>query len=150
MNIAGFAGGLRIRTKLQIAFGAVAIMTVVAAGVAMISFSATERGVESVAARDVPLMTDALRLSATSGEISAAAARIVSARSADEQQAIATLIAERTTALKTIMQRLRAARETGAFAAVDAASQRLDVNLKALESEIAERSRLRAGLETRL
>jgi len=150
MSIASFAGSLRIRTKLQIAFGAVAIMTVVAAGVAMVSFSATERGVESVAARDVPLMTDALRLSATSGEISAAAARIVSARTAEEQRAIATIIAERTTALKAIMQRLQTNRDSSAFAAVDAASKRLDVNLKALETEIAERSKLRTSLEAKL
>jgi methyl-accepting chemotaxis protein len=150
MNIARFAGGLRIRTKLQIAFGAVAIMTVIAAGVAMMSFSATERGVESVAVRDVPLMTDALRLSATSGEISAAAARIVSARTAEEQRTIATIIAERTAALKTIMQRLQTNRDSSAFAAVDAASKRLDVNLKALETEVAERSKLRTSLEAKL
>jgi methyl-accepting chemotaxis protein len=146
----GWLGSLRIRTKLQIAFGAVAIMTVVAAAVGMVSFSATERGVESVAAHDVPLMTDALRLSATSGEISAAAARFVAAPTADEQRAIAGTIAERTSALKTILTRLRANRDTNAFAAVDTAAQRLDVNLKALETEIAERSRLRASLEARL
>ena len=66
-----------IRTKLQIAFGVVAAMTVVAATVAIMSFSATERGFNEVAGREVPMMTNALRLSVTSGEISAAAARFV-------------------------------------------------------------------------
>jgi len=37
-----------IKTKLQLAFGAVAIMTVVAAAVAITSFSETERGFERV------------------------------------------------------------------------------------------------------
>ena len=73
-----------IKIKLQAAFAAVAGMTVVAAAVALVSFSMTEQGVERVAHHEVPLMTDALRLSATSGEISAAAARIVAASRADD------------------------------------------------------------------
>ena len=63
------------RCRLQAAFGAVAIMTVIAAAVAIMSFSETERGFERVSTREVPMMTDALRLSVASGEISAAAAR---------------------------------------------------------------------------
>ena len=70
-------------------------MTVAAAGVAITSFSATEHGVQGMANREVPLMTDALRLSAISGEISAAAAHFVSAKTADEQKAIAATIPER-------------------------------------------------------
>jgi hypothetical protein len=65
-------GRFGIRIKLLAAFAVVAAMTVVAAEVAIVSFSATERGVERVATQEVPVMTDALRLSATSGEISAA------------------------------------------------------------------------------
>src|SRR5258708_34312974 len=80
-------GALGIRFKLQIAFGAVAAMTVVAAGIAIMSFSATESGLQNVAGSDVPVMTAALRLSATSGEISAAASAFVSARTADEPPA---------------------------------------------------------------
>jgi phosphoglycerate-specific signal transduction histidine kinase len=64
-------GRLGIKVKLQAAFAAAAAMTVIAAVVAITSFSAAERGVERVANHEVPLMTDALRLSATSGEISA-------------------------------------------------------------------------------
>src|SRR5262252_7735632 len=86
--------GLGIGIKLQAAFAAVAVMTVVAAAVAITSFSATEQRVAGVADRDVPQMIDALRLSAISGEISAAAARFVSAKSAAEQQAISAEIQE--------------------------------------------------------
>ena len=62
-----------IKVKLQVAFGVVAIMTVVAAAVAIMSFSDTERGFNQVSTHEVPMMTDALRMSVASGEISAAA-----------------------------------------------------------------------------
>src|ERR1700749_4609071 len=81
-----------VRSKLQMAFGAVALMAVVAAGVGIVSFSATEREFQRVASQDVPMMTDALRMSVISGEISAAAARFVSARTAEEQRAIASML----------------------------------------------------------
>src|ERR1700681_3261669 len=81
-------GGLGIRIKLQIAFGAVAAMTVVAVAIAVVTFTATEAGLQSVASYEVPQMTSALRLSATSGEISAAASRFVSAKTPEEQREI--------------------------------------------------------------
>jgi methyl-accepting chemotaxis protein len=141
---------LGIKIKLQLAFAAVSTMTVVAAAVAITSFSAAERGVASVAHVEVPLMTDALRLSAMSGEISAAAARFVSAKSADEQKAIANAIQDRFRALTAMLERLRHGRSSAAFGAVETAAQRLDGNLKALAAVIAERSLLRASLEAKL
>src|SRR6187549_3671180 len=96
-----------IKVRLQAAFGAVAVMTVVAAAVAITSFSETERGFERVSTREVPMMTDALRLSVASGEISAAAARYVSTRSADDRKLIAAQIADRSRELDKIMDRLR-------------------------------------------
>src|SRR6185369_10901890 len=85
-----------VRSKLQIAFGAVALMTVAAAGVGIVAFSATEREFQRVAGHDVPMMTDALRMSVVSGEISAGAARFVSARTAEEQRAISDSLSART------------------------------------------------------
>ncbi len=96
-----------IKVRLQAAFGAVAIMTVIAAAVAIMSFSDTERGFERVSTREVPMMTDALRLSVASGEISAAAARYVSAKSSDDRKLIAAQIASRSRDLDAIMDRLR-------------------------------------------
>src|SRR6185312_5863266 len=78
-----------IKVRLQLAFAAVAVMTVVAAAVAIMSFSETERGFNQVSSREVPTMTDALRMSVASGEISAAAARYVSAKTADDRKLIA-------------------------------------------------------------
>jgi methyl-accepting chemotaxis protein len=140
-----------IRVKLQIAFGAVAVMTVIAAGVAITSFSATERGFQEVAGREVPMMTNAMRLSVTSGEISAAAARFVSAKTSAEQKAISSLIAEKSRELKQLMERVGAAgAKSAAFAKVETVSRRLDANLGALEKAISERSQLRGRLEAKL
>jgi methyl-accepting chemotaxis protein len=144
-------GRFGIWIKLLAAFAVVAAMTVVAAEVAIISFSATERGVERVATQEVPVMTDALRLSATSGEISAAAARLVNAASVDEQRLIARSIAARADQLAAIMNRLQASQQgNAAFTAIEEISQRLDPNLKALETAISERAEARAALEARI
>jgi methyl-accepting chemotaxis protein len=143
--------GIGVNAKLQGAFGAVAILTVIAAAVAIFSFSATERGFERVSGHEVPVMTDALRLSAVSGEISAAAARFVSTKTAAEQGPIAATIALKRRQLSVLMEQLRGGRSASpAFATVETISQRLTANLAALEDAITERSRLRARLEGEL
>jgi methyl-accepting chemotaxis protein len=143
--------GIGVNAKLQGAFGAVAILTVIAAAVAIFSFSATERGFERVSGHEVPVMTDALRLSAVSGEISAAAARFVSTKTAAEQGPIAATIALKRRQLSVLMEQLRGGRSASpAFATVETISQRLTANLAALEDAITERSRLRGRLEGEL
>src|SRR5262245_57451627 len=140
---AGARRGIGVNAKLQGAFGAVAILTVIAAGVAIFAFSATERGFERVSGHEVPVMTDALRLSAVSGEISAAAARFVSTKTAAEQAPIAATVALKRRQLSVLMEQLRGSRGASpAFATVEAISQRLTANLAALEEAITERSRL--------
>src|SRR4051812_10551277 len=137
-----------VRGKLQIAFSAVALMAVAAAGVGIVSFSATEREFSRVAGHDVPMMTDALRMSVVSGEISAAAARFVSARTSEEQRAIADAFATRSRDLKEIMARLRVSQKDNlSFIDVERTSERLEQNLKTLEKAIVERTELRARLE---
>jgi methyl-accepting chemotaxis protein len=111
---------------------------------------ATEQGVQNMATREVPLMTDALRLSTISGEISAAAARLVNAKTADEQRALAARISERYEAFTTMLDRLRREHKNAAFAAVEAPAQSLGVNLQALATAIEERSTLRSNLEAKL
>src|SRR2546423_12076424 len=96
-----------IKVRLQAAFGAVAITTVIAAAVAIMSFSETQRGFERVSTREVPMMTDALRLSAASGEISAAAARYGAAKTSDDRKLIAGQIGSRSRDLDEILNRLR-------------------------------------------
>src|ERR1043166_7775726 len=120
-----------IKVRLQAAFGAVAITTVIAAVVAIMSFSDTERGFERVSTREVPTMTDALRLSVASGEISAAAARYVAAKSSDDRKLIAAQIASRSRDLDAIMDRLRVGQgENGGFSIAEPMAKRLKENPK--------------------
>src|SRR5947208_719664 len=140
-----------IKVRLQAAFGAVAIMTVIAAAVAIMSFSETERGFERVSTREVPMMTDALRLSAASGEISAAAARYVAAKSSDDRRLIAGQIATRSRDLDEILNRLRVGQgEAGGFSIAEPMAKRLKENLKAMETVISERTDIRDKLDARL
>src|SRR5215218_1682409 len=119
-----------IKVRLQAAFGAASIMTVVAAAVAIMSFSETQRGFERVSTREVPMMTDALRLSVASGEISAAAARYVSARSSDDRKLIAAHIADRSRELDRVMDRLRSSQgQGGGFSIAEPMARRLKDNL---------------------
>src|SRR5258705_13990018 len=106
-SMSRFPAKLGIRARLQIAFSAVSGTTLIAAAVAILSFSAAERGVKYMAGHEVPLMTDAMRLSATSGGISTAAARFVSAKTSAEQEAIGTSIDQKSRDLAALMERLR-------------------------------------------
>src|SRR4051812_40410682 len=140
-----------IKVRLQAAFGAVAITTVIAAAVAIMSFSETQRGFERVSTREVPTMTDALRLSVASGEISAGAARYVAAKTTDDRKMIAAQIASRSRDLDAIMDRLRAGQgEAGGFSIAEPMAQRLKQNLQALEKAISERTEIRDTLDARL
>src|SRR5262249_20139874 len=128
----GGAGRRRIgvNAKLQGAFGAVAVLTVVAAAVAIFSFSGTERGFERVAGHEGPVMTDALRVSAVSGEISAAAARFVNTKTAAEQAPISAALELKNHELTKLLEQLQASRRASpAFATVESASRRLAANL---------------------
>jgi methyl-accepting chemotaxis protein len=140
-----------IKVRLQIAFGMVAITTVIAAAVAIMSFSETERGFERVSTREVPMMTDALRLSVASGEISAAAARYVSARSSDDRKLIAAHIADRSRELDRVMDRLRIGHgQGGGFSIAEPMAKRLKDNLMALEKAISERTDVHDRLDARI
>ncbi|HEY6257232.1 MAG TPA: hypothetical protein VIY51_15720, partial [Xanthobacteraceae bacterium] len=149
-RLTGWIGGLGIKVKLPLAFAAVSVMTLAAAAVALTSFAAIERGVQDMATREVPLMNDTLRLSAISGEISAAAARFVNAKTADEQSAIESRIHERYDAFTAMLERMRQGRKNPAFGAVEAVAQNLGVNLRALASAIEERATLRGSLEAKV
>src|SRR3954464_4146895 len=141
--------GLKVR--LQLAFGAVAVMTVVAAAVPIMAFSETERGFQQVSTREVPMMTDALRMSVASGEISAAAARYVSAKTSDDRKLIAGQIATRSRELDQIMDRLRVGQSNAAgFSIAEPMAKKLKENLKALEQAISEPTDLSDRLAARL
>jgi methyl-accepting chemotaxis protein len=140
-----------VNTKLQTAFGVVAALTVVAATVAFISFSEIERGFDRVSGQQVPVMTDAMRLSIISGDISAAGARFISAKNVNDQTAISAIIEQKRRELAVVMERVsRAGSDSPAFPLVVTMSRRLEANLTELEEAISERSALHARLDAQL
>jgi methyl-accepting chemotaxis protein len=140
-----------VRAKLQAAFGGVAALTVIATAVAFLSFSAVERGLQQIAGRQVPVMTDAMRLSVISADISAAAARFISARTTEDHKLISALIARKRDELVAMLERLSEAKgESPAFVKLAALSQRLKANLTALEEAISERNELRTQIDSLL
>lgn len=140
-----------VNTKLQTAFGVVAALTVVAATVAFISFSEIERGFDRVSGQQVPVMTDAMRLSIISGDISAAGARFIGAKNVNDQTAISAIIEQKRRELAVVMERVsRAGSDSLAFPLVVTMSRRLEANLTELEEAISQRSALHARLDAQL
>ena len=137
-----------IGAKLQMAFWVVAGLTVLAAAVAFLSFASMERGLRQVTGVQVPMMTDAMRLSVISGDISATAARFISARTADDQKTTLSLIEVKQAELNKVMERVKATHGGDPnVAALVALTQRLDANLGSLEDAIVERTTLREQIE---
>jgi methyl-accepting chemotaxis protein len=139
-----------VKVKLQAAFAAAALMTVVASAVAIVSYQTVEHDVERVARHEVPLMTDALRLSVISGEISTAAARFVGARSVAEQKELTAQITQRAESLRRSMDRIRPKADPSYFAGVEASAGELDKNLVDLGKSIAQKTSVRVTLEEKL
>lgn len=136
--------------KLQSAFSIVAGLTAVSTVVSLLCFSAVEAGLKDFAGRQLPIVANVMQLSAISGEISAAAARLNNARTPGDQRDIAALIARKRRDLADALQRLKKL-DSGnpAVAKLLTLSQRLDANLSALEDIIAERGDLRAQIVKR-
>ena len=151
----GMADGKRSRfgisAKLQSAFGIVAGLTVIAAGMALLSFSAVEDVLRQFASQQVPVMTDSMRLSVISGDISAAAARFISAKTPDDQEMTLALIARKRGDLKLVMNRIKKVNgESTDFEKYVALSQRLEANIADLEEIISDRTNLHAQISTLL
>jgi methyl-accepting chemotaxis protein len=133
--------------KLQSAFSFVAGLTAISTAVSLLCFSAVQTGLDEVAARQMPVVANVIELSAISGEISAAAARLINARTAGDQKKIAALIAQKRGDLGESLQRLQKLDSINpSVAKLFTLSQRLDANLSALEDIIAERTDLRTQI----
>jgi methyl-accepting chemotaxis protein len=140
-----------ISAKLQLAFGVVAGLTVIAAAVAFLSFETVEQGLQNVTSREVPVTLDAMRLSAISRDISATAARFISARTVADQRAALASIGEKRGDLATVLGRMQqVSGDTAALATLGNLSQRLEANLAALEEAITQRTAIRAQIDSLL
>ena len=142
---------LGVSAKLQLAFGAVVGLTVLAAAVGFVSFSAIKNGLQHVVNHQMPTMTNAMRLSVISGSISAAAARFISAKTDDDRRATVALMAQKSADLTaSIAAERQEIGENQALTKVLGLSQSLAANLAALENAISQRNRLREQIEDML
>jgi len=142
---------LGVAGKLQSAFSFAAALTAISTAVSLLCFSAVETGLDDFAARQMPVVADVMRLSTTSGEISAAAARLINARTVGDQKKIAALIAQKRSELAETLHALQALdADDPAVAKLMTLSQRLNSNLGALEDIIAERTDLRTQIAARM
>jgi len=136
-----------VAARLQSAFSFVAGLTAISTVVSLLCFSAVETGIDDFAARQMPVVAEVIQLSALSGEISAAAARLINARTMADQRNIAALIAHRHSALGDTLRRLQKLdSDNPAIAKLITLSKRLDANLSALEDIMAERTNLRTQI----
>jgi methyl-accepting chemotaxis protein len=139
---------LGVSTKLQLAFGAVASLTMLAAAVGFVSFSAIESGLQRMVADQVPAMTNAMRLSVISGNISAAAARFISAKTDDDRKATLALIAQKRADLTTgIAAEKQKIGDSPALTKLLGLSQFLEANLETLEEATSQRTKLREQID---
>jgi hypothetical protein len=135
---------LGVGGKLQSAFSIVAGLTAVSTVVSVMSFSAVETGLGDFAGRQMPIVANVIQLSAMSGEISAVAARLINARTTDDQRKIAALIEHKRNDLGESLHRLQKLDSVNpAVGKLLSLPQRLNANLSALEDIIAERTELR-------
>jgi methyl-accepting chemotaxis protein len=133
--------------KLQWAFSIAAGLTAISTVVSLLCFAAVEAGLRNFADRQMPIVANVMELSAISGEISAAAARLINARTTGDQKAIAALTARKRVDLADALHQLQQLdSDNPTVAKLDTLSQRLNANLSALEDIIAERSDLRTQI----
>jgi methyl-accepting chemotaxis protein len=142
---------LGVSAKLQWAFGAVAGLTLLAAAVGLLSFRTIEGGLQRVVNVQMPAMTNAMQLSVITGNISAAAARFISARTDEDRKETLALIAKKRAELaQGIAQARQMIGEGPSLSKVIGLSHYLDANLETLEEAISERTALRKQIEIML
>ncbi len=135
--------------KLQSAFSFVAALTALATVVSLLCFSAVEANLGNFAARQMPSVANVIQLSAISGEISAAAARLINARTPGDLKTLAASITSKRADLGESLKRLQALDSASpAVAKLMTLTQRLNANLSELEEIIAERTDLRTQIVT--
>jgi methyl-accepting chemotaxis protein len=142
---------LGISAKLQLAFGAVAALTILAAAIGFAAFATIEGGLQRVVAHEMPAMKDVMRLSVISGDISSAAARFISAKTDDDREVTLALIKRlRVDLTASIAAAEEEIGENPALTNVRNLSHFLDTNLADLEDAILQRTKLRSQIDEML
>src|SRR4051794_31366843 len=135
---------LGLRGRLFMAFGVVAALTVLASGSAIISYDSLERSLGAITDKSLPGITRASQVFRATGEVAAAAPRLLTATdAADREAAFKGLTAARQELTRTI----------GALAEADAARlnqtrDRILGNLDRLTQSVTERETIAASRNT--
>ena len=110
------AGGARfgIKSRLFLAFGSVATLTILACGIAWFAFNGVDRAFQAATERSVPAMTEALRLQAEAAALAATAPQLAAADSEAQRQSVVGALNER---LAQLEENLNALAARGADAA---------------------------------
>ncbi len=110
------AGGARfgIKSRLFLAFGSVATLTILACGIAWFAFNGVDRAFQAATERSVPAMTEALRLQAEAAALAATAPQLAAADSEAQRQSVVGALNQR---LAQLEENLNALAARGADAA---------------------------------
>ena len=147
------SGGARfgIKSRLFLAFGSVAALTILACGIAWFAFNGVDRAFQAATERSVPAMTEALRLQAEAAAVAATAPQLAAASSDAQRQSVVGTLEERLAQLEENLNAL-AARGADAAAVESIRGQltKLREVTRSLDESVVARLGLGQQRETRL
>jgi len=134
-----------IGPRLYLAFGGMTLLTVLAAGIAVVAFTQVGRTLGDVTDRSMPAVTASLRLAVNSANVAATAPGLISAGTDEGREAVK---AQMQASLGAIERDLQKIAETGADAATElrGLSTGLAEQLARLEAEVTSREAARQQL----
>ncbi|HUJ99386.1 MAG TPA: methyl-accepting chemotaxis protein [Stellaceae bacterium] len=136
-------GGLGLRTKLFVAFGAVAGLTVLASAIAFVSYDEVGRALGGIAGENLPAMTASVRLARSSAEIVSIAPALLAAHDMKEHDAtLATLQADQKSLQQAIDAIASTANRDQTIGALRGAAGQMAANLTGLAADVQRRLEL--------
>ncbi|MBK1669745.1 hypothetical protein CKO28_17040 [Rhodovibrio sodomensis] len=144
-------GGGSIKTRLYVAFGGVAALTLVAGAVAWVSYGNVQTTFHDMMRQDVPAMTAALELAAESASLSAAAPALAAAESADERAQTNAALEQRSQRLDALIGRLGDGGAAGAeVGRIRAKAEQVRGKLTELDTAVGTQLAAEAALDTQV
>lgn len=148
----GRAGrALGIRGKLFLAFSAMAVLTIVAGGVAWFAFVEIGESVHRITSESVPAMSASLELAEKSAEISALAPALMASTDQSQRGAVQQLLDARTNELDALIGRFETARvDRDSIVELQEVREGISGSLEALDESVNQRLKLQDRRESAL
>ena len=134
---------LSVRSKLFAAFGAVAVLTVLASGVAVISYGNVGRTLSGITEVSIPAMSASLSLAKSSAEISAAAPALAAAADAKDRASVLAQLKAHQEELRRAIEALEATGNASEASSLRNLAGSFGDNLSALADGVQQRLALR-------